>query len=170
MGCFSGDPVRLFEDILVLRPTVLSGPPIIWDTLMRQYTMLLNSALKDNEGLPEKERVPFEEVRQRTITQFSSVLGGRVKGITVGGAPTSRETVDFLQECFKCRVRESYGATEVGGIYSNGTNPSVVFLSILTFFFFFLLIVFFLIFLFFLFFFFLFGFFSFIPKVRYMKE
>jgi len=137
VGCFSGDPVRLFEDILVLRPTVLSGPPIIWDTLMRQYAMLLNSALKENEGLPEKERVPFEEVRQLTITQFSSVLGGRVKGITVGGAPTSRETVDFLQECFKCRVRESYGATEVGGIYSNGTAPpSVVFISILTFLFF----------------------------------
>src|SRR5690349_12742827 len=122
IGCFSGDSARLFDDIFVLRPTVLSGPPIIWDTLILQFKSMLNAALKNNELQQQNGGAAAtpEEIRKRTVQQFSTVLGGRVKSITVGGAPTSTETVQFLRECFDCNVHESYGATEVGGIYSNG--------------------------------------------------
>ena len=77
------------------------------------------------------------------MAKFSLILGGRVKNIVSGGAPTAPHVLDFLKEslllhhpppsllsllslthlsfprCFG-HSSESYGATEVGGISHNG--------------------------------------------------
>lgn len=49
-----------------------------------------------------------------------------LRSISTGGAPTSPEVWKWMQKCFHSagdigvRVSEGYGATEVGGIASNG--------------------------------------------------
>ena len=54
------------------------------------------------------------------LKKLSGILGGRTRTIVTGGAPTSPEVIRFLRRCFDCLIRESYGATEVGGIASEG--------------------------------------------------
>ena len=54
------------------------------------------------------------------LEKLSGILGGRTREIVTGGAPTSPEVLKFLNRCFDCHIRESYGATEVGGIASEG--------------------------------------------------
>lgn len=56
-----------------------------------------------------------EEIR----TKISGILGGRLKSVASGGAPTSKAVLDFLQKCFpKCSVSNGYGSTETAGILS----------------------------------------------------
>ena len=87
-----------------------SGPPIIWNTLYTQFQQAFSQAKAlDPTGDPE-------ELRRLCMQQYQTVLGGRVKQITAGGAPVSREVVEWLKQCFGCTVVESYGATEVGGM------------------------------------------------------
>ena len=56
-----------------------------------------------------------EEVEREVMQEFRGMLGGRMQGITTGGAPTSEAVKKFLADCYQCVVVESYGITETGG-------------------------------------------------------
>ena len=62
----------------------------------------------------------MRDIEIRMLEKLSGILGGRTRTIVTGGAPTSPEVLRFLNRCFDCHIRESYGATEVGGIASEG--------------------------------------------------
>jgi len=64
-----------------------------------------------------------EEVEREVMQEFRGMLGGRMQGITTGGAPTSEAVKKFLAECYQCVVVESYGITETGG---NDPHPAIV--------------------------------------------
>lgn len=58
------------------------------------------------------DSVPFsivEEVRE----QFRSILGGREKVVSTGGAPTGEAVKKFMMRCFNGLPQEGYGTTEV---------------------------------------------------------
>jgi thioester reductase-like protein len=50
------------------------------------------------------------------MEEFKYILGGRMRAMTTGGAPTSQAVVDFLRVCFKCPVYNGYASTECGSI------------------------------------------------------
>ena len=58
------------------------------------------------------QHVP-EEVHKMAIKKISSILGGRQRLVSTGGAPTAPAVKEFLQECFPGLYCEGYGASEV---------------------------------------------------------
>lgn len=54
-----------------------------------------------------------EEVRKDAIKKISSILGGRQRLVSTGGAPTAPAVMEFLDECFHGLFHEGYGASEV---------------------------------------------------------
>ena len=54
-----------------------------------------------------------EEVHKMAIKKISSVLGGRQRLVSTGGAPTAPAVMEFLEECFDGLFHEGYGASEV---------------------------------------------------------
>ena len=53
------------------------------------------------------------------MKRFRGHLGSRIKFLITGGAPTSQVVIDFLRKCFQVPVSESYGTSEVGGIFTD---------------------------------------------------
>lgn len=123
VGCFSGGVDRILEEIPILRPTILSGPPITWITVHQLYTQALNAAYGGAKNALEKQ-----ELKAQVMARFRKMLGsGCIRMITIGGAPVPKEVLQFTRKLFgNIEIRESYGATEIGGIYSNKTVSSDV--------------------------------------------
>lgn len=61
----------------------------------------------------------MEEAKRRSNQKFKKLLGKRLVLIVTGGAPTSPVVIDWLRACFQIPVSESYGSSEVGGIFTN---------------------------------------------------
>ncbi len=96
----------VFEDIALVRPTVLISTPRLYNVLYNEYQRCMTNA-------PDQEKQVLEKIR--------GMLGGRLQSITTGGAPTSTPVLNFLHKCFpKCNITNGYGATEVGGIMNDG--------------------------------------------------
>lgn len=75
----------------------------------------------ENTTMSKREREEERsKIQQQLMKEYRDLLGGRVGKIVTGGAPTSKEVMDFIWECFACLIAESYGATEVGGIVAAG--------------------------------------------------
>lgn len=68
----------------------------------------------------------IENVENIVLKEFSSLLGRRIKRIVTGGAPTSPTVKEFVKKCFQCDVIDSYGITEVGGVFFEGKVLSQV--------------------------------------------
>ena len=126
MGFFRGDVRLLFEDVVELKPTIFLSVPRLYNKLFDKVMLGVNSS-----GILKKSlfRLAYSEkkalLKRGIFTHwlwdalvFSKVkkaLGGRVKCLTTGSAPTSDEILQFLKICFSCDVIELYGQTEYGG-------------------------------------------------------
>jgi fatty acid CoA ligase FadD9 len=116
VAIYNGDMSRIFEDISQIKPHQMNATPAFWNKIYAEFKAELAEATKDiDESNPQ-----FNRVRENLLVDYYGLLGGRVEKIVTGGAPTSPEVLAFLRECYKCRVRESYGSTECGGIVSAG--------------------------------------------------
>ncbi len=97
-----------------LRPTFFFAPPAIWASLYAEFTHRTAGLHADDP---------------RTVSARSDVaclLGDRVQWIGTGGAATSAAVLQFMHDTWRLPVLEGYGATEVGGIASNGKLDSRV--------------------------------------------
>jgi fatty acid CoA ligase FadD9 len=122
-GMYSGDMGLIFDDFQALQPTVLSSTPRLYNSIYAEYqkakVVMRTSGTEVNE--------------EQLMQQFSSILGGRMRAMTTGGAATSQEVIDFLRSCFKCKVYNGYASTEVGAISwidvgkSQGTPDKMLF-------------------------------------------
>ena len=101
---------RILEEIPILRPTILSGPPITWITVHQLYTQALNAAygpylpsllLSTAVGADHvplqfyphaggaKSALEKQELKAQIMTRFRKMLGGGcIRMITIG---TSKE-------------------------------------------------------------------------------
>lgn len=118
-GLYSGSIESLFDDLKLLRPTILLGPPRIWSFIYSQYQSALNHRLlqarMDVDGVVDTNRIELDLKKE-----FSSLLGGRTEYIVTGGAYTSDHVKEFISDLFDCDVFDGYGTSESGGIASNG--------------------------------------------------
>ncbi|KAI9322692.1 hypothetical protein BX666DRAFT_2117895 [Dichotomocladium elegans] len=124
LGFFSGDVTKIVEDIQILKPTVFTSVPrllnrvyasIVQKTieapgltgaLARRAVAAKLANLEAGRGYthPFWDRIIFNKVRQ--------ALGGRVRFVSSGSAPLSKDVMQFLRVALCCDVREGYGATE----------------------------------------------------------
>jgi len=115
----SSGPKHLLQDLSVIKPTVFAGVPRVYeglrDAVQRKVTgpsrLLLDAAvtakvkdLDTGQGYsPLWDLLFFNRMR--------SVLGGRVRFCLTGGAPISRDTLNFVR-CALGDVVQGYGCTE----------------------------------------------------------
>ncbi|KAM7542655.1 hypothetical protein Aperf_G00000004895 [Anoplocephala perfoliata] len=130
IGFYSGEPLLLFEDAKMLKPTLWVTVPRI---LLRIYEgvqkKLGNSAFKKalfNRALEAKiKNVDATNFTTKTIWDFlffskiRALMGGHVETIVCGGAPLPIHILRFTRAAFSCWVLEGYGATETAGSLSS---------------------------------------------------
>jgi len=135
IGVYSGHLANLIADLEMLRPTILSGIPWIYE---RMYKKLMQQVTKSNglkqwlftKGLNTKKEkaqqggdsgwwnfMVFKKLRTR-------MGGGRVRLALSANAPLSPTILNFLEVVFGCRVQQVYNLTEVGiATITNATDP-----------------------------------------------
>jgi long-chain acyl-CoA synthetase len=127
IGYYSGDVLKLKEDLAVLRPTILACVP----RLLSRFYDLINANINSLTGLKGKLarkalQTKLETVRYRAeythglydklvFSKINKVLGGRVRMGTTASAPIAAEVLNFLKVAFCCQILEAYGQTENGG-------------------------------------------------------
>lgn len=93
------DILSLFLQIRSIAPSAMACPPNIWNDLYHLY-----------------------QINALTNEEIASLFGPRISFIITGGAPTSNEVIQWIKSKLlpNCNFANSYGATEVGAITSNG--------------------------------------------------
>ncbi|VDM41154.1 unnamed protein product [Toxocara canis] len=113
VGFFSGDIRRLADDMKQLKPTVVPLMALFsYDRILRYA---VRCVLRCNRMVDKSCRgiVRSDSFFDRTIfKRIREQMGGRVRVITVGSAPTAKEVLSFARAALGCIVVEGYGQTE----------------------------------------------------------
>ncbi|KAI8325851.1 acetyl-CoA synthetase-like protein [Martensiomyces pterosporus] len=127
IGLFSGDILKVVEDIQALKPTYFFSVPRL---LNRIYDRLVAGTIHApgltgviaRKAVADKlanlaagkgnthafwDRVIFAKIR--------AILGGRLEFVLTGSAPIDKNVLQFLRICFCCQVSEGWGQTESTG-------------------------------------------------------
>ena len=112
IACSSSKPEQIYEDIKTVSPTLLLGPPLIFNIVWNEFKETLHNLCTQKYGtksLSESERMDITEIAYK---QVRPLLGERIEYISTGGAMTDPLLIHFLRECFHVIVTHGYGATE----------------------------------------------------------
>eukprot|EP01127_Copromyxa_protea_P002439 TRINITY_DN1232_c0_g1_i4.p1 TRINITY_DN1232_c0_g1~~TRINITY_DN1232_c0_g1_i4.p1 ORF type:complete len:931 (-),score=167.43 TRINITY_DN1232_c0_g1_i4:142-2934(-) len=116
-GFSQGDMSGLFTEFRMIKPTQLSAAPSVFSMLHGKFQTLLHLTIEEHrENGSDKSDAQIEA---EVMEDFSSILGGNIKHLIIGGAASGNDLKIFLEKCFKCPVYDGYGATECGSIASN---------------------------------------------------
>jgi long-chain acyl-CoA synthetase len=125
VGFYQGDPLKLVDDLLHLRPTVFASVP----RLLNRIHDKLRAGVKEGGGLKEKlfnmgYKTKVENMKNHgklthpwwdklVFSKVKAKVGlDRVKYMITGSAPISEEVMTFLRCVFCVPVLEGYGQTE----------------------------------------------------------
>ncbi|XP_023659381.1 long-chain-fatty-acid--CoA ligase 6 isoform X1 [Paramormyrops kingsleyae] len=122
IGFFQGDIRLLAEDMKALRPTIF---PVVPRLLNRMYDKifsqakhpvkhwLLNFAAQRKSAEVRSGIIRSDSVWDKIFfSKIQASLGGRLRMIVTGAAPTSPIVLGFLRAALGCQVYEAYGQTE----------------------------------------------------------
>jgi long-chain acyl-CoA synthetase len=127
----------LLDDLQTLRPTILVGPPRVFNRIYdKVHTQLAGNIMSRtlfnyayNAKLTQlhttgEESSPLWD--KLVFTKLANLIGGRVRLIISGSAPLSSNVQDFLRICFLAKVVQGYGLTESCclGTVSDPNDPS----------------------------------------------
>ena len=133
IGFYHGVTTEMMEDAKLLKPTVFTGVPRLFNRIYDGVWKKVNSAsflkravfklslwlklkgLKNNKFVSILDSFAFKEIKNG--------LGGRVKKMTTGSAPIDKEVLNFLMACFSAPILEGYGQTESMGVCSIVNKP-----------------------------------------------
>ena len=122
IGFYSGDVLKLVEDIQILKPNLFASVPRlynkIYDKIFAQTInaeglkgALFRRAFSAKQEKLEQGRLthPIYDILFRKVAQ---VLGGEIRLLVTGSAPISSQVLNLFRICFSCDMLEGYGATE----------------------------------------------------------
>ena len=115
------DLSELFNDIHMVRPTVMAVVPRICEMVYQQYQLEIE---RRGPGADNGEAL-----KQQLISEIRNVLlGGRLLSGSFGSAPLAPELREFMETCLGFRMDDFYGATEVSGLSRNNRllRPPVI--------------------------------------------
>ncbi|KAI0079971.1 acetyl-CoA synthetase-like protein [Panus rudis PR-1116 ss-1] len=123
IGYGTQDPLRLLEDMQLLRPNIIPAVPRVLNRIYQAITAAANApGLKGalfNRALQTKlERLKTTGINKHAFwdrlvfRKIQAVLGGNLKFIGCGSAPISGSTMEFLRVALACEIIEGYGMTE----------------------------------------------------------
>lgn len=128
VGYFSGDILKLTDDLAILKPTILLSVPRVLTRFYDKITAFIASQsqltarfikkcikvkLAQTQNLPIFTHSLYDSL---IFNKIRNILGGRVRLITTGSAAISADVLNFLKICFCCQIIEGYGQTENGGV------------------------------------------------------
>eukprot|EP01119_Soliformovum_irregulare_P001169 TRINITY_DN10889_c0_g1_i1.p1 TRINITY_DN10889_c0_g1~~TRINITY_DN10889_c0_g1_i1.p1 ORF type:complete len:741 (-),score=260.15 TRINITY_DN10889_c0_g1_i1:48-2225(-) len=130
IGFYSGDVKVLFEDLALLKPTILCGVPRVFERIYLKLTqtidelgtikkMLFKKAVAKKTAAIAQEGRMFTEAEQSTsiynkivFDKLKNRFGGMLRLIISGAAPLPAIHQEFLKVCFGCPILQGYGLTE----------------------------------------------------------
>lgn len=138
VGFFSGNVLKLTEDMQILKPSFFPTVPRLFNRIYGKIQdgikgatglkgWLVNKAidsklyyLKNGNYLTHTfyDKIVFGKIK--------ALLGGNVRCMVTGSAPIAGDVLDFLKICFSCKIHEGYGLTETcgGSVITLGTDPT----------------------------------------------
>ena len=126
----------MFPTSKALRPTIFAAVPRVYQRIRQviiqgfeskpkmlqkiiaRALRVQHEAMREDYALRGDRDFPHRRVWWADRLVFNKVkdaLGGRVRFMFTGGAPTSPELMDFFRVCFGTRFCEGYGLTETCG-------------------------------------------------------
>lgn len=110
--------IYLFEDLIKTNPTGIVTPPSIFNSIYNEY----------HSELLELQQKGDEQQIKDLAKKYTRLFGRRLKMVGIGGASVAPELFQFIKNILQLPVVEGYGASECGGIATNGViNPDVKF-------------------------------------------
>ncbi|WP_319448179.1 MULTISPECIES: carboxylic acid reductase [unclassified Mycobacterium] len=115
------DLSTLLDDLALVRPTLLTFVPRIWDILLEEVTNEVDRRAVDGIDREAVEADVLAEYRRK-------VLGGRYIGVSSGSAAISPEMKAWVERLIDQPLLEGYGSTETGPVFADGTvrRPPVI--------------------------------------------
>jgi len=101
MGFFGGDPLKLTEDMQILKPTYINSVPRIYNKFYETFQAAL-------QNLPNKT----DPINPAILQRFRMATGGRAKFYVTGSAPIAPDVMKFLRMVFGVPFMEGFGQTE----------------------------------------------------------
>jgi len=121
VGYYSGDPLKLLDDLKELKPTLFPSVPRLFNRIYDKIT----------QGLKEKSAIQqalFNRAVRRKLhyletggyythsiwdpiifNKIRELIGGRVRIMVTGSAPIAADVINFLKVCFCAPIHEGYG-------------------------------------------------------------
>jgi long-chain acyl-CoA synthetase len=123
IGYFTGDPLRLLDDVKALRPHLFPSVPRVLNKIYHGAMVAGNVPSLRGAIFRKAVAVKLEKLHttgdnthaiwdKLIFRKIRAVLGGNLTQVTCGSAPISPEVMDFLKIAFCCEVIEGYGMTE----------------------------------------------------------
>lgn len=123
IGYFTGSPLRIVEDLGVLKPNFFPSVPRllnrIYQTIMAAAEApglkgaMLKRAIQTKLERLEATGIDTHPIWDRLVfKKVQQLLGGNLMLIASGSAPLNPKVFNFLRIVFSCTVIEGFGATE----------------------------------------------------------
>lgn len=121
IGYYSGDILKMLEDMAVLKPTMFASVPRLYNKLFDKFKAgiseltgvkgaLINQAVASKLYYLEKSGSLTHTCYDALVfNKFKAILGGNVKVMVTGAAPLAPEVINFLKICFCAPLCEGYG-------------------------------------------------------------
>ena len=127
IGYFGGDPSKLKDDFQALKPHIVAVVPRVFNRFHDLFKMNIDGlkGLKNwmvNKGIKRKlnnlrtsNRITHTTYDRFVFKKMRLALGGRLKCMVIGSAPTGKETMEFMKIALSIKIIEGYGQTESTG-------------------------------------------------------
>jgi len=117
------DPVRLFQAMRNLAPTILVAPPSFYEAFeTRFHNLPASKRLATDIAADLARRAPFAALRRalakRLFADAWAMTGGRMRVMITGMAPVKRTTLGLFER-MQLPLFETYGLAECGSIAIN---------------------------------------------------
>ena len=123
IGYSSGSPLRLIEDIQILKPNLLAAVPRVLNRLYQAIAANLHAPGLKGALFRRAVTAKLERLRQTgdhthplwdrlVFNKVRAVIGGNVDFIGTGSAPLNPEIMDFIRVALVCPLTQGYGMTE----------------------------------------------------------
>ena len=121
---YSGNPRNLAEDAKILKPTIMTSVPRVYQRVFEGIQSVISKKSKLEQAIFNKAiEIKIKDFKETGILtnpfldtlifkKIRDILGGRMRFMLVGSAPMDPYLMNFLQCAFSCKIVEGYGQTE----------------------------------------------------------
>jgi long-chain acyl-CoA synthetase len=124
IGYYSGDPLKILDDLQVLKPTIFPSVPRLFNRIYDRIIAgvkeqsaskqwLFNKAVSSKTYYHARDASYNHKFYDTVVfAKMRNLLGGNVTLMCTGSAPINGDVLNYLKVVFGCPIIEGYGATE----------------------------------------------------------